>query len=199
MAMAAARSQAILQRRRYNALAFETVGDTMQTVALLGIGTMGSGMAKRLVEAGFPLTVWNRNLERAQALSAQEIAVAPTPADAAARADVVISMVADDEASRRVWMGESGALSVARPDTVLIESSTVSPEHIESLAAAAAQRKCDLLDAPVTGTKSHAASGQLLFLVGGDRKVLDRVRPILAAMGRETIHIGPSGSGARMK
>jgi len=94
--------------------------------------------------------------------------VAPTPAAAAARADVVISMVSDDEASRQVWIGESGALAGARPSTVLIESSTVSPEQIEALAAAAAQRKCDCLDAPVTGTKSHAANRQLLFLMKKD-------------------------------
>src|SRR5713226_4572279 len=98
MAIAAARSQAMPQRRRYNALSFEAAGDKMHTVALLGVGTMGSGMAKRLVQAGFPLTVWNRNAERAQSLASLGIVVAPTPADAAACADVVISMVSDDEA-----------------------------------------------------------------------------------------------------
>lgn len=171
----------------------------MQTVAFMGLGTMGNGMARRLLAAGFPLTVWNRNRARSEPIAAAGAAVASTPRDAAARADVVISMIADDEASRDVWMSESGALAGARPATVLIESSTVSPEHVESLAAAAAKRLCDFLDAPVTGSKAHAAGGELLFLVGGDRAVLERVRPVLAAMGRETVHAGPVASGARLK
>jgi 3-hydroxyisobutyrate dehydrogenase len=108
-------------------------------------------------------------------------------------------MLADDDASRSVWLGPSGALAGARPGAVLIESSTVTPAWIDELAAAAARAQCDLLDAPVTGSKSHAASGELLFLAGGDAAVLDRARPVLAAMGRETMHLGPIGSGARLK
>jgi len=171
----------------------------MQTVTLMGVGTMGGGMAGRLLAAGFPLTVWNRHAERASPLVAAGAALASSPREAAARADVVISMLADDDASRGVWLGETGALAGARPGAVLIESSTVTTAWIDELAAAAARSRCDFLDAPVTGSKSHAAGGELLFLAGGDRAVLDRVRPVLAAMGRETIHLGPIGSGARLK
>jgi 3-hydroxyisobutyrate dehydrogenase len=160
---------------------------------------MGQGMAGRLLAAGFPLTVYNRNRAKADALAKSGARVTSTPAEAAADADVIIAMVSDDAASREVWMGASGALAAARPATCLIEASTLSVQWVTELAAAAAKQECEFLDAPVTGSKPQAAEGQLLFLVGGDANVLDRVRPALAAMSRDIIHLGPTGSGARLK
>jgi 3-hydroxyisobutyrate dehydrogenase len=98
-----------------------------------------------------------------------------------------------------VWLGADGALAGATPGAVVIESSTLSPAWIVELAGHAASRGCELLDAPVTGSKSHAASGQLLFLVGGSSDALDLARPVLAAMSRDLLHLGPTGSGSRMK
>ena len=160
---------------------------------------MGAGMAGRLLSASFPLTVYNRNHDKTRPFADGGAVVAGSPSEAASRAEVVISMVADDVASRSVWFGESGALAGAPPGSVLIESSTLSVGYVKELAEAAAQKGCEFLDAPVTGTKPHAASGQLLFLVGGSASVLDIVRPVLSAMSRDVIHLGPLGSGARMK
>ena len=160
---------------------------------------MGQGMAGRLLAAGFPLTVYNRNRAKADALLKSGARVAKTPGEAAADADVIIAMVSDDAASREIWMGENGALAAARPGTCLIEASTLSVKWVVELAAAAAKQKCEFLDAPVTGSKPQAAEGQLLFLVGGSADVLERVRPVLAAMSRDTIYLGPTGSGARLK
>lgn len=171
----------------------------MQKVAFLGLGTMGGGMAARLLGAGFPVTAWNRHVERAAPLREAGATIVTSPRDAAANADVVISMVADDAASRAVWTADDGALASARPGTVLIESSTLSPAWIEDLAALAAARGCMLLDAPVTGSKPQAAAGEMVFLVGGDAAVLERVRPVLRPMSRDVVHLGPVGSGARMK
>jgi 3-hydroxyisobutyrate dehydrogenase len=171
----------------------------MNSVAFLGLGTMGGGMAMRLIEAGFPLRVWNRSPERAEALRQAGATVARTPRDAAATADVVLSMVADDEASRAVWTGTEGALASAAHGALLIECSTLSPAWIQQLSAAAAERGCAFLDAPVTGSKPQAAAGELLFLVGGDANVYERARPVLTPMSRDVIHLGPIGSGARMK
>jgi 3-hydroxyisobutyrate dehydrogenase len=168
-------------------------------VAFLGLGVMGGGMAARLVSTGLPVTVWNRRRDRADAIVAQGARLADSPREAASTADVVISMVADDRAARAVWMGPDGAIAGARPGAVLIESSTVSPAWIAELSAAAAARGCALLDAPVTGSKTHAASGQLLFLVGGDEAALERARPVLDAMARGVRHLGPSGRGATLK
>src|SRR5208283_5707252 len=108
-------------------------------------------------------------------------------------------MVADDAASRNVWMGEQGALNGAPAGSVLIESSTLSGDWIQELAAKAAERGCKFLDAPVTGTKPHAASGELLFLVGGPAEVIEEARPVFSTLGRDVIHLGPIGSGAMMK
>jgi len=168
-------------------------------VAILGLGLMGTGMAGRLLSEKFPVTVYNRSREKAEALAADGATVAGSPREAAAQARVVIGMVADDAASRAVWLGENGALAGVAPGTVLIESSTLTPGWVRELAAAASRQKCEFLDAPVTGTKPHAASGELLFLVGGSAQALEAARPVLAAMSRDIVHLGPTGSGATMK
>ena len=168
-------------------------------VAIIGIGTMGAGMAGRLLAAGFPLTVFNRNSEKTLPFSQKGAWAAKSPREAASRAEVVISMVADDAASRQVWLGDNGALAGARSGSVLIESSTLTVGWVKELAAAAAQMGCDFLDAPVTGTRPHAAAGELIFLIGGSTEVLEKVRPVLSVMSRDVVHLGPQGSGAMMK
>ena len=173
---------------------------TKPRVAILGLGLMGSGMAGRLLTAGFPLAVYNRNPEHTAPFAKAGAYVARSPRDAAARADVIISMLADDVASRAVWLDKAtGALAGAAPGTWLVESSTASVGWIKELAAAAKEHKCELLDAPVTGSKPQAASGELLFLVGGSAEALAAVRPVLAVMSREVLHLGPIGSGATLK
>jgi 3-hydroxyisobutyrate dehydrogenase len=171
----------------------------MANLAFLGLGVMGSGMAARLLAGGNTVAVWNRHRERAEPFVAQGARLADTPRDAAAGAEVIVAMVADDLASRAIWLGSDGALAGASRGTILIESSTVSPAWCEQLAAAAAGKGCPLLDAPVTGSKTQAAGGELRFLVGGSVEALERARPIFAAMGRETLHLGATGAGARMK
>src|SRR5262245_6885700 len=168
-------------------------------VALIGLALMGSGIARRLLGAGFPLTVYNRSRERAAPLVAEGAHLASSPREAAARADLVVSMVADDAASRGIWLGDSGALAGAARGSVLVEASTLTVGWIEELARQAAACGCELLDAPVTGSKPHAASGELLFLVGGSASALETARPALAAMSRGIVHLGPTGSGALLK
>jgi 3-hydroxyisobutyrate dehydrogenase len=170
-----------------------------QRVAILGLGTMGAGMAKNLLAAGFPVTVYNRTRAKAEPLAATGARIAESPADAGRDAEVIISMLSDEAASRAAWAGEQGALSGARAGTVLIESSTVTPKWIAELGGMADARGLMLLDAPVTGSRVQADTAQLIFLVGGDAAALESVRPALAAMSKEIVHLGPSGSGARMK
>jgi 3-hydroxyisobutyrate dehydrogenase len=169
------------------------------SVAILGLGIMGSGMAGRLLGANFPLTVYNRNREKCLPFSGTAAFVAASPREAASRAQIILSMVSEDGASRNVWLGENGALSGASPGSILIECSTLSLGWIQELAAEAAKRDCRFLDAPVTGTKPHAASGELLFLVGGSADALDIARPVFSVLGRDSIHLGATGSGALMK
>ena len=168
-------------------------------IAFLGLGIMGSGMARRLLANGFPLTVFNRNAEKAKPFAADGATVAGSPRDAAAKAEVVISMVADDEASRVMWSGEHGAFAAVKAGTVCIECSTVTVGVIREYTAIAKEKNCDFLDCPVTGSKMHAAAGELNFLVGGESAVLEKVRPVLTAMSKTITLLGPSGSGALVK
>jgi 3-hydroxyisobutyrate dehydrogenase len=170
-----------------------------QRVAILGLGTMGSGMASNLLKAGFPVSAYNRTQAKAAPVAAAGARIAATPADAVRDADVVISMLSDDDASRKTWTGDVGALAAAKPGAVLIESSTVTPAWIAELAALASVRNLTLLDAPVTGSRVQAESGQLTFLVGGDESALERVRSVFGSMSKEIVHLGPVGSGSRMK
>lgn len=167
-------------------------------IGFLGLGIMGSRMAARLAAAGFPVSVFNRDSAKCAPLVAAGARAARTPREAALDAQVVLSVVADDQASRAVWQGEDGALASAR-GAVCIESSTLSAGWARELAAAAAEKSCEFLDAPVTGSKAQAASGELNFLVGGDAGTLERVRPVLAAMGKRILSVGPVGSGALLK
>ena len=168
-------------------------------VAILGLGTMGIGMAANLLKTGFPLTVYNRTAAKADSLAAAGAQVAKTPAEAAAGAAVILSMVSDDAASREMWTGKHGALAAAAPGTVLVECSTLSPAWIKELAKLAIAHNLDLLDAPVTGSRVQAETGQLLFLVGGSDAALAIATPALRAMSKDIIHLGPTGSGATMK
>lgn len=160
---------------------------------------MGGGMAGRLLSSGFPVTVYNRSREKAEPLAKAGAHVADSPRQAAANADFILSMVSDDVASRQVWLGDNGALAGAAPHAFLIESSTVSVEWVKELAAHAAEHQCDFLDAPVTGTRPHAANGELFFMVGGSAAAFEKARPVLSVLGREVLHLGPSGSGALIK
>jgi 3-hydroxyisobutyrate dehydrogenase len=172
---------------------------TTTRIAFLGLGIMGSGMAGRLLDAGARLTVFNRSAERASPLAARGASVAATPREAVGDVDIVVSMVADDAASRDVWDGGTGALAGVGPGTVLVECSTVTVGRITELAESASRIGCELLDAPVTGSKMQAAGGELVFLVGGSERGLARIRPALDAMGKTVVHLGPVGSGALVK
>ncbi len=168
-------------------------------VAFLGLGIMGGGMARRLLASGFPLAVFNRNATKTAGFAESGARVAESPRDAAAGANVIISMVADDNASRAMWLGESGALAGAAPGTVCIDSSTVTFGWSRELAAAVEARKCEFIDAPVTGSKTQAAAGELNFLVGGAAATLEKAQPVLAAMSKSITPVGPAGSGALIK
>ena len=165
----------------------------------MGLGIMGSGMARRLLGAGFPITVYNRTREKVAPFASEGATVSGSPREAAAEAEVIITMLADDLAARGVWLGDHGALAGAAKGALLIESSTVTPGWVMELSGLAAKRGCEFLDAPVTGSKKHAAGGELNFLVGGTPDALERARPLLSAMGRNIVHVGPTGSGAQMK
>jgi|KBSMisStaDraftv2_1062788.scaffolds.fasta_scaffold56082_2 3-hydroxyisobutyrate dehydrogenase len=169
------------------------------SVAFLGLGTMGRGMAANLMKAGLPLTVWNRNRAKAEPLARMGATVAASPAEAAKDAGVVVAMLADDAASRAAWLGEHGALAAMPSGSIVVECSTLSPDWIGELHDAATHRDLRMAEAPVTGSRMQAESGQLIFLVGTDEDTMASISPVLQCMSKEILHLGPVGSGGQLK
>lgn len=168
-------------------------------VAVLGLGTMGSGMARRLLEAGYEAKLFNRSPERYKSFKDSGAVLCKSPAEAATGADIVISMVSDDLVSRSLWQGPQGALSTAGAGAVLVECSTLSLDWVQELENLAKARGCRFLDAPVTGSKDQAESGKLKFLVGGDAETIAAIAPVLSVMSVEIVPLGPVGSGTTLK
>jgi 3-hydroxyisobutyrate dehydrogenase len=169
------------------------------SIALLGLGTMGRGMAANLLKAGFPLTVWNRTKAKAEFLTHTAATVADSPAQAVKNSAVVIAMLADDAASRAAWLGQDGALPAMPSGSIAVECSTLSPDWIGELHGAVTHRGLRMAEAPVTGSRTQAETGQLNFLVGADEETLGAITPVLRCMSKEILHVGPVGSGAQLK
>ena len=172
----------------------------MSTIAVLGLGAMGTRMARQLIGAGYSLVVWNRTPDAAQALVALGATQARSPREASQGAAFVIAMVRDDQASREVWLNEqTGALAGMVPGAVAIESSTLTPAWTRELGEQARQHGVDLLEAPVSGSRVQADAGQLAYLVGGEPQVLERSRSLLQTLGSSIQHVGHWGDGALAK
>jgi 3-hydroxyisobutyrate dehydrogenase-like beta-hydroxyacid dehydrogenase len=170
------------------------------TVAVLGAGRMGAAMAERLASQGVTVVVYNRSPERATALAGRIGAtVAPSPAEAASTADVIISMVADDDAVRALFDGPDGVAAGIRAASVAVDCSTVLPEAIRSVAGAVRARGAGILDAPVSGSVTSTLAGELTIMVGGEAADLEHARPVLDHLARRVFHLGPLGTGAAMK
>lgn len=171
-----------------------------ERIACLGLGAMGRRMAMRLVAAGYDVTVWSRGGVPEEHTATLGPRAAASPRLAAQGADVVIAMVTDDEASRAVWAHpEHGALHGLGRGAIAIESSTLTPAWVVELAGRVHGRGACWLDAPVMGSRPQAEAGALVHVVGGDRGVLDRARPVLAALGHAALRVGPTPAGAVAK
>jgi 3-hydroxyisobutyrate dehydrogenase len=171
----------------------------MTRVAFIGLGRMGHGMAGRYLEAGFKVAVWNRSKAKAEDLIARGAQWAISPEDAAIDADAVVTMVADDEASRAVWLTKDGAAANMKAGTLAIECSTVSYRHALDMARELRGRGLVYIDCPVTGLPEAAAAGKLTLLVGADAADLDKARPYLAPLCSTIRHFGAVGTGTVYK
>jgi 3-hydroxyisobutyrate dehydrogenase-like beta-hydroxyacid dehydrogenase len=172
----------------------------MTTVAIVGTGRMGSAMARALAGAGHEVVVQNRTRDRCEPLAAAIGGrIVDTPAEAAAAADVAITMLADDAAVASVFAGPDGLAAGAHPGGVLVDMSTVLPSSIRAVEDAVRATGSGILDAPVSGSTSLAESGGLTLMVGGTEADLARARPVLESLSKAIFHLGPLGSGAVMK
>src|SRR5437763_5626136 len=171
----------------------------MTKVGFIGLGRMGHGMAGRYLDAGFSVAVWNRSKAKAEDLIARGARWATSPADAADGADAVVTMVADDAASRAVWLGKDGAAATMKAGSLAIECSTVSHQHALDMARELRGRGLIYIDCPVTGLPQAAAAGKLTLLVGADAADLDSAKPYLAPIGDVVRHFGAVGTGTVFK
>jgi 2-hydroxy-3-oxopropionate reductase len=167
------------------------------TVGFIGLGVMGQPMAGNLLAAGAGLIVYNRSPAAAEVLVRRGAAAAGSVPEVAVGADVIVTMLADDQAVRAVVADQ--LLPAARPGTLIIDMSTVSPALSRELAAAASARHVRMLDAPVSGGDTGAREGTLSIMVGGEAADLERARPVLEVLGASVVHCGPSGAGQVVK
>jgi 3-hydroxyisobutyrate dehydrogenase len=170
-----------------------------RTVGFIGLGIMGRAMARRLVDAGHRLTVWNRDASKAAELVAAGARQAATPREAAEGNDVVITMVTDSAAVGNVILGPDGAVHGAKPGTVIVDMSTINPGSARRIGVALHGRGVRFLDAPVTGMEFRAREGTLSILVGGEKSDLEKVRDVLSVLGSRISHFGPQGAGQTAK
>jgi 3-hydroxyisobutyrate dehydrogenase len=173
------------------------------TVGFIGLGIMGAPMVRNLLAAGFDLTVWNRTPARCEPAAEAGATVAESPAAVGARSDITITCVTASADVEAVLLGADGApppvIDGVRPGSVVVDMSTISPAVTRAVAARLAERGVQLLDAPISGGEQGAINGTLSIMVGGDPATLDRVRPVLEAMGSRITHCGPSGAGQTVK
>jgi 3-hydroxyisobutyrate dehydrogenase-like beta-hydroxyacid dehydrogenase len=163
-------------------------------VGLIGLGNMGTAMAERVVDGGYPLVVYNRTAEKSEPLGRRGAVVAGTPADLVEHVDIVLTSLADDEAFEAV---AAEVVAAARPGTVLVDMSTVSPAASARVASLAEEASVEYLRAPVSGNPSVVRAGNLSFIVSGSRETLERVEPVITAIG-PTVHYVGDGEQARI-
>jgi 3-hydroxyisobutyrate dehydrogenase-like beta-hydroxyacid dehydrogenase len=168
-------------------------------IGFIGLGAMGSRLAKRLQDAGYPLIVYNRTRQKTEPFQRAGVAVAESPRDAARHSDLLMSSVADDRALKQVMFGPDGALAGVHAGHILIDLSSVYPETSIMMAEAAAGANATFLDAAISGTTTAVEQGEVMILVGGDRHTFERCRAILRNFGKLIEYMGPAGSGTTTK
>ena len=171
----------------------------MQRIGFIGLGLMGQPMSRRLLEAGYPLTLWNRTAEKAKDLLAAGAAWAASATAVAQASDIVITMVTDSGASEEVICGAGGLLEGAHPGLTVIDMSSIAPEMSRANAARLKAAGVPMLDAPVTGAPRLAAEGKLGIMVGGLQDVFEACRPVLGTLGVKLVYAGGNGMGTTLK
>jgi 3-hydroxyisobutyrate dehydrogenase len=172
------------------------------SVGFIGLGIMGAPMVRNLLNAGFEVCVWNRTTARSEEAATAGASIGDSPSDVASRSDVIISCVTASEDVEHVLLGTegvAGAIEGVRAGSVVVDMSTISPAVTRDIGARLADKNVQLLDAPISGGEQGAIDGTLSIMVGGEAEALERVRPILDAMGARITHCGPSGSGQTVK
>jgi 2-hydroxy-3-oxopropionate reductase len=165
------------------------------TIGFIGLGTMGTPMVRRLLNGGYPVTVWARRREAVAPLAEAGARAGESPSDVASKSDIVMTMVTDTAAVEEVILGERGVVRGTRPGALVVDHSTIAPDGARRVARMLQERGVEMLDAPVSGGSIAAQAGTLAIMIGGSRTGVDRVRPVLSCYAQRIVHIGPSGAG----
>ncbi|MDZ7360191.1 MAG: NAD(P)-dependent oxidoreductase [candidate division KSB1 bacterium] len=168
-------------------------------VGFIGLGIMGQPMSRHVLEAGFSLTVYNRTARKAQTLVAMGAKLAESPAAVAAGSEIIITMLPDTPDVEAVLFDKNGVYEGLRAGQIVVDMSTISPEATVNFAERLRGKKCELLDAPVSGGENGAIAGTLTIMVGGDEQAFQKCLPLFQAMGKNIAHFGASGNGQRVK
>lgn len=171
----------------------------MERIGYIGLGIMGRGMAHNILRAGFPLTVWNRSPERMSGIVDAGATAAESPADVAAKSDIIFTCVSDTPDVEQVMLGENGVIHGAKERSLVIDTSTISPKATREIANKLADWGISMLDAPVSGGSEGARDGTLSIMCGGREEDFARALPYLQAMGKRVVRIGDSGAGQACK
>lgn len=170
-----------------------------ERVGFIGLGIMGRGMTRNLLDAGFDVTVWNRTASKMDPLVEAGASSADTPADLAADADIIMTCVSDTPDVEEVLLGEDGVIRGVRVGSLVIDHSTISPHVTRDIAAQLNEKGVHMLDAPISGGSEGAAAGTLSIMIGGDAEQVERAMPYLEAMGETITHVGGQGAGQTVK
>jgi len=176
------------------------MSDTPPKVAVVGLGRMGSAMARRFGDAGHELVLWNRDRSKTEAVAADtDGKVAESPASAAHGVGIVVTSLADDSALGEVYLGDEGIVEGIGPDTIAVDTSTVDPDMVTRVGDAVDATGARFLDCPVSGSVSSVESGALVVMAGGDPEIVDRVEPLLSSIAKLVVHVGGRGAGSACK
>ena len=171
----------------------------MKRIGFIGLGLMGSGMSMNLLKAGFPVTVWNRTKSKMEPLIEAGAAMAGSPRQVAEASEIVVTIVTDSPDVEEVLLGQDGVVHGAKPGTIVIDMSTISPSVTRKVAEELGKKGVRMLDAPVSGGDIGARNGTLSIMVGGDAEVYNECMPLFEAMGKTITHVGPQGAGQIVK
>lgn len=170
-----------------------------KTIAVVGVGIMGNGIADNFLKNGYRVVIWNRTRSKLATLTSKGALIVRTPKEAAQIADIVFEVSANDESSQKIWLGKDGILIGAKPDSILITCATLSIDWIEKLAKLAEFRNRTFFDMPMTGGRTAAEGGKLFLLVGGDEKKLKTIEPDLKNIAGSITYFGKAGMGMKFK
>src|SRR3989338_11320110 len=171
----------------------------MENIGFIGIGTMGKGMVENLLKNGFNVFAYNRTKSKAKAIKHKNFNIVDNPRELPGKTNIIFTCVSNDDALEEVLFSGKGVFQTIKENNILIDCGTTSAELTKKIYGKAKEKNAEFLDAPITGSKIGAETGQLVFMVGGNKEIFDKCAPLWNAMGKKAVYCGESGNGQKAK